>query len=119
MGGDMNLSTKKLLARATAVVVFLSALYGFRAYKQWHKPVPTPVPMDTNEVKGLNGQEEFRKKLAELDARRAASHAARVKRLGEAGAKAQESRCDEEWMKAFKYAMENGTTPSETSDCDN
>lgn len=115
----MNESTKKFLERAAYVVFFVVAMTAIRLYKESHKPIPRPAPVSAEEAERTRKQEEFRKKMAEFDAKQAAGHAARVKRLGEAGAKAQEDRCDEELWKMFVAASEKKSQPSvKLPDCD-
>jgi hypothetical protein len=115
----MSEPTKKFLERAAYVVFFLAAMLAVRAYKESHKPSTSPVPVSAEDAQRTRKEEEFRKRMAEFDVKEAAGHAARVKRLGEAGAKAQEDRCDEELMKAFESAVAHEKIkPSDTPDCD-
>lgn len=115
----MNEPTKKFLERAAYVVLFLAAMLAVREYKESHKTSIPPVPVSTEDAERTRQQGEFRKRMAEFGAKEAAGHAARVKRLGEAGAKAQEDLCDEELMKAFESAVaDKKIKPSDTPDCD-
>lgn len=72
---------KKLLERAAFVLFFLAAIFTAYVYKERHRPVPPPVPVSAEDAERAQKQEEFSKRLAEFDARMAAGHAARVKRL--------------------------------------
>jgi hypothetical protein len=115
----MNESGKKFLERAAYVVFFLAAMFTVsRVSKERNKPGPAPDPVSAEEAERARKLEDLRKKMASFDAKQAASHAARVKRLGEAGAKAQEDRCDAELMKAFESAADTKIKPSDTPDCD-
>lgn len=112
----MNESTKKLLERSAFVVFFLGAMFAVRAYKEGRKQHTPQVTMSAEDPERVRKLDEMRKRIADVNAvgsrepdfdyaKQAAGHAARVKRLGEAGAKAQEERCDEEMMKAFEAAV--------------
>jgi hypothetical protein len=116
-GEVMNESAKKFLERAAYVVFFVAAILAVRAYKASRKPHPTPVQVSTEDAERTRKHDEFRKRMAEFEAKEAAGHAARVKRLGEAGAKAQEDRCDAELMAAFQATVEK-KPEGETPDCD-
>jgi hypothetical protein len=113
----MNDSAKKFLERAAYVIFFVAAMLAVRAYKASRKPLRTPVSMSAEEAKRTQKQDEFRKKLTEFEAKEAAGHAARVKRLGEAGAKVQEDRCDAELLTAFQAAVDK-KPEVKTPDCD-
>src|SRR5437660_10587683 len=102
----MNDSAKKFLERTAYVVFFVAAMLAVRTYTASHKPLPNPVPVSAEDAERTRKQEEFRKRMTEFKAKEAAGHAARVKRLGEAGAKAQEDCCDAELMAAFLAAVD-------------
>jgi hypothetical protein len=55
--------------------------------------------------------------MTEFEAREAAGHAARVKRLGAAGAKARVDRCDAELTAPFQAVVDK-KPDVKTSDCD-
>jgi hypothetical protein len=112
----MNNSAKKFLERAAYVVFFVAAVLAVRAYRASRQPLPTPVPVSAEDAERARKQDEFRKRMAEFEAKEAAGHAARVKRLGEAGAKAQEDRCDAELMAAFQAAVDK-KPDVKTPDC--
>ena len=113
----MKDSAKKLLERSAYVVLFAVAMLAVRTYKASRKPHPGLVTVSAEEAERTRKQEEFRKKLTEFEAKEARGHAERVKRLGEAGAKAQEDRCDAELMAAFQAAVDK-TPDVKTPDCD-
>jgi hypothetical protein len=113
----MNDSTKRFLERAAYVVFFVAAVLAVRTYKGSRKPLSTPAPVRAEDANRTLRQEEFRKRMAEFEAREAAGHAARVKRLGAAGAKVQEDRCDAELTAAFQAAVDK-KPEVKTPDCD-
>jgi len=113
----MSESAKKFLERAAYVIFFVAAVLAVRAYKASRKPLPTPVPASAEDVERTRKLDELQKAIAEFDAKEAAGHAARVKRLGETGAKAREDRCDAELMAAFKAAVDK-KADVKTPDCD-
>lgn len=113
----MTDSAKKLLERTAYVVFFVAAIFAVRAYRASRQPLPTPVPVSAEDSERTRKQEEFRRRMSEFQAKEAAGHAARVKRLGEAGAKAQEDRCDAELMEAFHAAVDK-KPDVKAPDCD-
>jgi hypothetical protein len=113
----MNASTKTFLERAVYVVFFIAAVFAVRAYKERNRPVPLSTSVSAEDAERTRKQEEFRKRMAEFEAKETAGHAARVKRLGEAGAKAQEDRCDAELMAEFRAAVDK-KPDVKTPDCD-
>jgi hypothetical protein len=113
----MNDSAKKLLERAAYVIFFAAGILAIRAYNANRKPVPAPIQVSAEDAERARKQGEFRRRMAEFEAKEAAGHAARVKRLGEAGAKAQEDRCDAELMVAFRAAVDK-KPEVKTPDCD-
>jgi hypothetical protein len=113
----MKDSAKKFLERAAYVVFFAVAMLAVHTYRASRKPLPSPVPVRAEDAERTQRQEEFRKRMVKFEAQEAAGHAARVKRLGEAGAKAQEDRCDAELMAAFQSAIEK-KPDVKTPDCD-
>jgi hypothetical protein len=108
---------------------FFSVMFAVRAYKEGRKQHTPQVTMGAEDPERVRKLDEMRKRIADVNAvgsrepdfdyaKQAAGHAARVKRLGEAGAKAQEERCDEEMIKAFEAAVAGEQSePSETPDC--
>ena len=100
-------------------VIFVAvAIFAVRTHRAKHTASPpAPPAVSVEDSEQAKRKEEFRKKLAEYKAKEAAGHEARVKKLGEAGAKAQEDRCDAELMTAFQAAVDRKSQP-ETSDCD-
>jgi hypothetical protein len=115
----MNETAKKFLARAAYVVFFLVAFFAVRAYRESRHPSTPPTPVSSMDAERARKQEEFRKTIAEYDAKEAAGHVARVRRLGEEGAKAQENRCEEELKKAFESSVgDKKFKPPDTPDCD-
>jgi hypothetical protein len=114
----MNESAKKFLERSLYVIFFLGAMMAVRAYKESYKPHAPELSTTGEDAERSRKREEFRKKMADFDAKQAASHAARVKRLGEAGAKAQEDRCDAELWKAFDADATGEGESSATPHCD-
>jgi hypothetical protein len=114
----MNESTKKWLERTVYVIFFVVAMFAVRTYKARHSASPpAPPAVSAGDSEQTKRKEEFRKKQADYEAKEAAGHAARVKKLGEAGAKAQEDRCDAELMAAFQALVDRKPQP-ETPDCD-
>jgi hypothetical protein len=114
----MSESAKKFLERAAYVIFFVAAVLAVRTYKASRKPLPTPVPpASAEDVERTRKLDELRKGIAEFDAKEAAGHAARVKRLGEAGAKAQEDRCVTEMIAAFRGRVHKNPDVK-TPDCD-
>jgi hypothetical protein len=113
----MKDSAKKFLERAAYVVFFAAAMLAVRTYRASRKPLPVLMPVSAEEAERTRKQEEFHKKMTEFEAKEASGHAARVKRLGEAGAKAQEGRCDAELMAAFQAAVDK-KADVKTPDCD-
>jgi hypothetical protein len=98
----MKASAKKFLERAAYVVLFAVAMLAVRTYRASRKPLPGLVTVSAEEAERTRKKEEFHKKITEFEAKEARGHAERVKRLGEAGAKAEEDRCDAELMAAFR-----------------
>lgn len=85
-------------------------------YRSSHGP-PTPAPVSAEEADRVRQLKELQNRMAEFKAKEAASHDARTKRLGEAGAKAQEDRCDAELMAAFQAAVDK-KPELKTPDCE-
>ena len=113
----MEASAQKFLERAAYVVFFAIAMLAVRSYRVRHKPQAGIVSVSREEAERTRKQEEFRKRMAEFESKEASGHAARVGRLGEAGAKAQEDRCDAELMAAFRAAVDE-KPDVKTPDCD-
>jgi hypothetical protein len=114
----MNESNKKLFERVGYLVFFVLGLSAVHAYEAKHATPPPAAPAaNVDDPEQARRKEELRKALAEFDAKQAAGHGARVKRLGEAGAKAQEDRCDDELMAAFQSVVDQEPLPK-TPDCD-
>jgi hypothetical protein len=115
----MNETAKKFLERSAYVVFFLVAFFAVRAYRESRKPSAPPTPVDAMDTERARKQEEFRKTIEEYDAKQAAGHAARVRRLGEEGAKAEENRCEEELRRAFESSVgDKKSRPPDMPDCD-
>ena len=112
----MNDFSKRFLERAAYVIFFAAGIFAVRTYKAHRKPIPTQIQVSAEGAERARKQDEFRRRIAEFEAKQATGHAARIKRLGETGAKAQEDRCDAELMEAFRAAADK-KPEVKTPDC--